>query len=592
MHRRIKIAGLSIVLVLLGLVAVLWLVWQDPNDYREPLARALTQAAGMPVSLDGEIRWSWQSELVLEVADISIDSPALQAKFAILRARADLASLWRAELRLREITLSGVKLNFLDNGAESSAIELPDLAQLPMEKLVLRDLRVQHAGEGGFAIKRIEIDALSANRTSIVPVQIVFNDSSEAAAQIQFTSEQVMVSDLLLRTPYGEIRGAVQIDVNTQPVFVIADLSAMKIASTSSKDTSQSEPTLPLIDLDPSLLSAFDADITFNVETITLAAVQMHTVSMPMQVRAGQLQLNAVAQIAEGRASLDAVINAQRQHWQSGLRLVDANAGALSSMLGLPQLRAGHLNFDAELQALGADSQALLHSLHGSTLLTVDEATIKTGTSRLLGADVLVGIAHTLRGTDSKTINLQCAVVRFAIKDGVMRSNNGIGAQSELANVLGGGVISLPKQRIDLLLRPWPREGLGLSATTLVGEVAIKGPLHDPKVALSDEALWRTGTSAGAAVLTGGLSLIGQALLEQSRGDSPCQQAQGGALDVKANVVRAKGATEQVSKAISQGADQAAREVRRGVQGLGKKLKGLFGGNSRPIQAPVNGGDR
>jgi hypothetical protein len=192
--------------------------------------------------------------------------------------------------------------------------------------------------------------------------------------------------------------------------------------------------------------------------------------------------------------------------------------GSCCPLLGLDQVHEGGvIDVHASLAGDGAHTEVLLNSLRGDVALRLADVSIDAGATKIAGADVLVGLMHMMRGTDSQPIKLNCAVADFQVIDGKLRAKDAIGAQSAVSNLLGGGVIALPEEAMQLIIRPWPREGLGLSATVLSGAVSVSGPLRKPRVSLTDEVIWRTGATAGAAMLTGGLPLIAQGLLERAR---------------------------------------------------------------------------
>ncbi len=195
---------------------------------------------------------------------------------------------------------------------------------------------------------------------------------------------------------------------------------------------------------------------------------------------------------------------------------------------------------------------------------------------------MLASLARVLRGASGERVQFQCAVARFEVDDGVFESGQRIGAQTRTLNLLGGGSISLPRERVDLVFRPWPREGIGLSAGAVVGAVSVTGPLDNPRAGLTDEAALRGGATAGAAFLTGGLSLIAQGLFERSRGDAPCQQAAG---------TRSAATSRSVGASTEKTLDRASKEVSGAVKEIGSAIKGIFGGSGGgSAPAPTGGG--
>ena len=65
-------------------------------------------------------------------------------------------------------------------------------------------------------------------------------------------------------------------------------------------------------------------------------------------------------------------------------------------------------------------------------------------------------------------------------------------------------------------MTPVAREGIGLNLGKVVQLVKIGGTLREPKLVADASGVVSTGLSAGAAVATGGLSLIAEGLLERA----------------------------------------------------------------------------
>jgi hypothetical protein len=89
------------------------------------------------------------------------------------------------------------------------------------------------------------------------------------------------------------------------------------------------------------------------------------------------------------------------------------------------------------------------------------------------------------------------------------------------------GTISLDSEALDLVIRPAVKSGFGMAgAPSATDFVRISGTLAEPKIELSTLATARTALSAGGAIATGGLSLIGEALFKKASSDyQPCRTA-------------------------------------------------------------------
>ena len=593
MRRNVKfvLAGVALVLLLVAIFAAT--LWQDPERFRPQLAALLSEAAGAPVAVDGPMRWSWQPTLALDVSQLSMHQPSLTVRIDRLAVHTDLLGLLRGELRLQRLFAIDVLVDLSSGHSADSTLALIDPAKLPLDRLTIENLRLQRNGQHLIAIDRIAFDGTA--RDAAVPFEMIVHSTLRASARLQIDGEKIQFHDLLLHTPVGEMRGTLAVDMATQLPTLSAELRAERLILATERSDSSSARLIPQVSLDLGALQLIDADLELAVDALELGELRLQNVLLPATLRQGHLHLSASAALGGGLLSLDTDLRAKQQRWRSKMEIAAANAGQLLALLGLKQARdGGVVGLRAELDGEGANTVDLLNSLRGDVSLRFADVSVDAGVAKLAGADVLSGLMHAMRGTGSEPIKLRCAVADFEVRAGQLRSVDSIGAQTQLSNLLGGGVISLPDETMDLVIRPWPRDGLGLSATMLSGSLSVRGPLRQPRVALTEEAILRTGATAGAAVLSGGLSLIAQGLLERARGDTPCEQALGqqkverGGKDFAASVSQSSGSvakalSEGTSSAVesaSRGAKSVAKSVSKGVQGLGQSLKGLFGGGS------------
>ncbi len=66
---------------------------------------------------------------------------------------------------------------------------------------------------------------------------------------------------------------------------------------------------------------------------------------------------------------------------------------------------------------------------------------------------------------------------------------------------------------------------MGLDIASLAKFVAIKGTLKEPTMGASGEGTLKSLAGVGAAISTGGVSLLAGNLLDKAAGSDPCQKA-------------------------------------------------------------------
>jgi uncharacterized protein involved in outer membrane biogenesis len=170
-----------------------------------------------------------------------------------------------------------------------------------------------------------------------------------------------------------------------------------------------------------------------------------------------------------------------------------------------------------------------------------------SGAALDFGGDVLTKVADLAnpgRRTD-KSNEIKCAVVRLPVRDGIATAQRTIAVEAVRVNLVAAGTINLRNETLDLALRPTVNEGLGLGAASLAELVRVTGTLSNPTVGIDTLGSARAALSVGGAILTGGLSLLGEAALKKGTADPhPCQTALAGGGAPKAAAAPAKAQEE------------------------------------------------
>ena len=214
---------------------------------------------------------------------------------------------------------------------------------------------------------------------------------------------------------------------------------------------------------------------------------------------------------------------------------------ALVNLSGAPE--GGPTDLAIRLNGAGNSMRSLMAGANGDVRIVVGPGRMKTQAINY-GADIteLLNAINPARKSDPYT-ELKCAVVRLPIRQGVARVDNSIAAETSKVHVIVGGVIDLRNETLDLGFRPKAVTGLGVGLGGLASLGRLRGSLSDPKVELDAAGAATAAANVGMAVVTGGLSLLGGALVTDSVPDQPCQAALTG-------VVRAQKAETQQKPGI------------------------------------------
>jgi len=229
---------------------------------------------------------------------------------------------------------------------------------------------------------------------------------------------------------------------------------------------------------------------------------------------------------------------------------------------------------DVKISAKGKGNSvsAIMAGLNGNLLVKIGKGTLKSSEADMASTDIFMETYRKLnpssKGDDQTQI--ECGVIKFDIKNGIATTDKGIALATNKMNVIGSGEINLKTETLDIGVNPQAREGVGISVGQLAELVRLKGTLANPKAEIDTKAAVMAGVSAGAAVATGGLSILGQGLFDRSTADeNPCDTALG--IAPKKKVVAEKPVEEKST------VEKATDTVKDAASAIGDAFKGLFG---------------
>jgi hypothetical protein len=169
----------------------------------------------------------------------------------------------------------------------------------------------------------------------------------------------------------------------------------------------------------------------------------------------------------------------------------------------------------ASVRSTGNSPRALASAANGHLLLTQGSGRIDNGAVGLASGDILAQVFSALNpfAKDEKYSNWDCTIVAVKVTDGIGKIDPLV-SQGEKLLILGGGKVDLHTEKIDMEFNTKPRTGVGVTADMFVTPfVKLSGTLAKPGVGLNAKG---TLLSGGAAVATGGLSLLVRGMADRA----------------------------------------------------------------------------
>ncbi|MCP4409696.1 MAG: AsmA family protein [Gammaproteobacteria bacterium] len=318
-------------------------------------------------------------------------------------------------------------------------------------------------------------------------------------------------------------------------------------------------------------LHRLNIDFSLNSKKVHTRSLILDELNVTLQLRNGKLNIKPVKMnVAGGELRADIAIDAS-----SKTTVVAANIKGDRIELGRiyqfkKLIRGGKVKVSIKLRGRGISVKGIMAGLDGRLVLDTGKGELNSAHINLLGSDLLIELVNKINPIAKKgsTSQLECAVVRFDVKDGVAVIDRGIAFQTDKMSVVGSGGIDLKEEKLDLGIKPEARKRIGIDAGQLAELVRIAGPLTGPKLVADAKGTVKLGVTIGAAVATGGVSYLGQRLLASAtRDEAPCLTALG------------KEITQAVEpgKTSRGGSEEQEGAVKGGAKNILKGTKGLFG---------------
>lgn len=320
-------------------------------------------------------------------------------------------------------------------------------------------------------------------------------------------------------------------------------------------------------------LQAIDADISLKVQKLQSRQANIAGLNLSAALEHGVLTLKSSGRLADG--SLD-----------SDIRLDAAAAGPpkvnvrldIKNMLPEqlpvfaedPIIRDGRTDIHFDGRGAGSSPAAVAANLDGKLLVTVGRGQLLNNMANLAGSDLIFSTIQMLNplAREEDDSDLICGVLNFDIDNGVAQAKDGIALQTSKVNVLGNGVIDLKTEQIDFRAKPKARQGIGLNLAQLGDVVHIGGTLSNPRPVADVGGALKTAGTVGAAVATGGLSLLAQGVFSRTFStDDPCAVALG-----------EKSPDSSETAAPSQTQQDNEKQDKNALEKAGDAAKGIFNG--------------
>ena len=327
-------------------------------------------------------------------------------------------------------------------------------------------------------------------------------------------------------------------------------------------------------------LQALNADLSLRIKQLMLPRFALHDVNVQARLLDGQLTVKPL-QAEIGGGTMDGHVHLSPKNaalaMAAVLQVNRFNVGRMLKELELSQQLDGRLDVDVELKGSGSTIAAVMGALNGTTSVVMGKGQLDNHYLELIGGDLSSGLVRLISPFKSETnrTEINCFVSRFDIRNGLAESQALLFDTSHMS-VIGAGTIDLKTERLDISLKPSPKDGAGSKQTgklTLsLGELAkpfkLGGTLANPSLALDPEqTALMIGKTVGGIALFGPVGIAAALIGTASGDDNPCLAA----LDAAQRQQQASETSRQPQKR------SFGSKASQSIKDFGNKLNKLFG---------------
>lgn len=184
------------------------------------------------------------------------------------------------------------------------------------------------------------------------------------------------------------------------------------------------------------------------------------------------------------------------------------------------------LDTDIELVGQGAGSYQALGNANGHLVVTGSAGVIPNSLLSALDAGLLEQVFAAILPVKvlQSDSNLQCFAARLVVENGVVRTDPGVSLVTDKVQMISTGTVNLATTALDLSFETHPTKAFQANVSEVLVNpfVKITGTIARPQLSLNaPKAL----LYSGAAIGTGGLSILAKGLLDRMKhGSDPCER--------------------------------------------------------------------
>jgi uncharacterized protein involved in outer membrane biogenesis len=294
---------------------------------------------------------------------------------------------------------------------------------------------------------------------------------------------------------------------------------------------------LPDEEFNTARLNATNADVKYRAQIIRRSeALPLDAFVAHLVLKDGVVALKPLNfGVAGGNIVSDVAMHASQNpiSVSANVRFQKLNLNQLFPKIETSKTSVGVIGGRATLSASGNSVAQWANTMDGDMALAMSGGQVSNLLLEIIGLDG-AEIMKFLFGGD-KNVPLRCAVADFDVEDGVLKTKTFV-VDTVDTNVFGEGQVNIGKEKLDLKMRPYPKDA---SILSLRSPIRIEGEFEDPEIRPDKKLYARAGAALALGALVNPLTAL-IPLIETGPGeDSNCA-----ALIAEARGVKGQGLAE------------------------------------------------
>jgi hypothetical protein len=285
----------------------------------------------------------------------------------------------------------------------------------------------------------------------------------------------------------------------------------------------------------PSWTKKIDGSVTIDAERFTNHSVTLSGLSYEVVFNRVGVKQKIISDSEQGKVtgSISTQVNGGSA---INFEVTKLPVGAVNALSKNGTFQGGTLDAEVYLSGPGDSLASLVDKGSGAIGFDIANSKIIGSALDTVGGDLLSNVITEINPFREREsiVEVHCGAIHFDLAEGVASTRNGLAMKTDRVTLLGGGEISFPEESMKIVIAPKARKGLGISPSSIAKMVRFGGTLSKPKVEADAKGILKSGAAIGAAIFSGGLSLIAQGLLDRLQaGAEVCAIARGEQESVK-----------------------------------------------------------